>query len=193
MGFVFLFFYIKNRFSDIKKYKIKSKLAPHIPVYLRPSVLMRVGLSGCRTIGPSDYRAVGLSGRRNIRRSSLWHTVRPLFLREGAKRVIFCHITVILQYCCNKTIARSGDMCKHDSCILSLVIKCFGITNTSLQNFAVRVSSVKTKTVREVFTETIFVNKINIHVSSLFLSLLLSKYFKITVILSQILFLHLHL
>ena len=30
---------------------------------------MGVGLSGCRTIGPSDYRAVGLSGRRNIRRS----------------------------------------------------------------------------------------------------------------------------
>ena len=26
-----------------------------------------VGLSGCRTIGSSDYRAVGISGRRNIR------------------------------------------------------------------------------------------------------------------------------
>ena len=61
-----LFFYIKNRFSDIKKYKIKSKMAPNIPMYLRPSLLMRVGLSGCRTIGRSDYRAVGLSGCRTI-------------------------------------------------------------------------------------------------------------------------------
>ena len=33
-------------------------MAPHIPMYLQPSVLMRVGLS--------DYRAVGLSGRRTI-------------------------------------------------------------------------------------------------------------------------------
>ena len=59
-------FYIKNQFSDIKKYKIKSKMAPHIPMYLRTSVLIRVGLSGCRTIGLSDYRAVGLSGCRTI-------------------------------------------------------------------------------------------------------------------------------
>ena len=28
--------------------------------------------------------------------------------------------------------------------ISSLVIKCFGITNTSVQNFAIRISSVKT-------------------------------------------------
>ena len=31
-----------------------------------------------------------------------------------------------------------------DSSIFSLVIKCFGITNTSVQNFAIRISSVKT-------------------------------------------------
>ena len=36
--------------------------------------------------------------------------------------------------------------------ILSLVIKCFGITNTSVQNFAILISSVKTVT--EVFAET---------------------------------------
>ena len=48
-------------------------------------------------------------------------------------------------------IARSGDMYKDDSGISSLVIKCLGITNTSWQNFAVRISSVKTI---EVFTET---------------------------------------
>ena len=35
-------------------------------MYLRPSVLMVVGLSGCRTIGLSDYRVVGLSGCRTI-------------------------------------------------------------------------------------------------------------------------------
>ena len=38
-----------------------------IPMYLRPSLQMGVGLSGCRNIGPSDYRAVGLLGPRNIR------------------------------------------------------------------------------------------------------------------------------
>ena len=73
--------YKKYRFSDIKK--IQNKLVKRrlmddnslncmrttFPMYLRTPVLLGVGLSGCRTIGPSDYRAVGLSGRRNIRRS----------------------------------------------------------------------------------------------------------------------------
>ena len=35
-------------------------------------------------------------------------------------------------------------MYRDYSGILSLVIKCFGITNTSVQNFATRISSVKT-------------------------------------------------
>ena len=35
-------------------------------------------------------------------------------------------------------------MSEDDLDILCLVIKCFGITNTSVQNFAVRISSVKT-------------------------------------------------
>ena len=35
-------------------------------------------------------------------------------------------------------------MYNDDSGILNLVMKCVGITNTSLQNFAVRISSVKT-------------------------------------------------
>ena len=43
-------------------------------------------------------------------------------------------------------------MCKDDSGILRLVIKCFGITNTSVQNFAIRISFVKNCT--EVFSET---------------------------------------
>ena len=67
-------FLIKNRFSDIKKYRINSKTVPHrwyyslnctgttFPMYVWPSVLM----SMCRTIGPSDYRAVKLSGRWTI-------------------------------------------------------------------------------------------------------------------------------
>ena len=41
-------------------------------------------------------------------------------------------------------IARSGDMYRDDVVILSLVIKCFGITNTSVQNFAILISNVKT-------------------------------------------------
>ena len=35
-------------------------------------------------------------------------------------------------------------MYRDDSGILSLVIKCFSITNTSVQNFDIRISSVKT-------------------------------------------------
>ena len=65
-------------------------------------------------------------------------------LSKGAKRTIIDHITVIMQYCWDKTIARSGDMYKDNSGIFSLVMKCFGITNTSVQNFAIRMSSVKT-------------------------------------------------
>ena len=74
---------------------------------------------------------------------NLNHTVLPLVLSKGAKRRIFYHITVILRYCLEKTIAWRGDIYKDDSSILSLVIKCFGTTNTSVENFAVRISSVK--------------------------------------------------
>ena len=74
----------------------------------------------------------------------MYHTVQRLVLSKGAKRTKFYHISVILQYCWDETIARSGDMYRDDSGILSLVIKCFGITNTSVQNFAIRISSVKT-------------------------------------------------
>ena len=35
-------------------------------------------------------------------------------------------------------------MCRDDLDISTLVIKCFDITNTSVQNFAIRISSVKT-------------------------------------------------
>ena len=41
-------------------------------------------------------------------------------------------------------IARSRDMYRDVSGIFSLVIKRFGITNTPVQNFAIRISSVKT-------------------------------------------------
>ena len=70
-----------------------------------------------------------------------------------------------MQYCLEKTIARSGDMYKDDSGIFNLVIKCFGITNTSVQNFAIRISSVKTvpKFLRKL---KVFINKFNIDVSS---------------------------
>ena len=52
--------------------------------------------------------------------------------------------------------------------IFSLVIKCFGITNTSVQNFAIRISSVKT--VPKCLRKLIFFNKFDIHVSSLLMS-----------------------
>ena len=72
------------------------------------------------------------------------HTIQRLMLSKDAKLTIFYHITVILQYCWDKTVARSGDMYRGDSGILTLVIKCFGITNTSVQNFTFRISSVQT-------------------------------------------------
>ena len=65
-------------------------------------------------------------------------------LSKGAKRTIIYQITVIMQYCWNKTIAQSGNMHKDDSGMLSLVIKCFIITNTSVQNFAIPISCVNT-------------------------------------------------
>ena len=61
-------------------------------------------------------------------------------------------------------------MYSDDSGIFILVIKCFCITNTSVQNLAIRISSVKTT---EVFAETkSFLNKFNIDVilSSLLMS-----------------------
>ena len=59
-------------------------------------------------------------------------------------------------------------MYRDDSGIFSLVIKCFGITNTFVQNFAIRISSVKTapKCLRKLS----FFNKFNIDVSSLLMS-----------------------
>ena len=36
-------------------------------------------------------------------------------LSKGAKETKFYHITVILQYCLDKTIARIGDMYMDDS------------------------------------------------------------------------------
>ena len=57
-------------------------------------------------------------------------TVQRPMSSECAKRTMFYHITVILQYCWDKTIPGVDD-----SGILCLVIKYFGITNTSVQNF----------------------------------------------------------
>ena len=110
-----------------------------------------------------------------------YQTVQRLMLSKGAKWTIFYHITVILQYCWVKTIARSGDMYRDDLGIVSLVIKCFGITNTSVQNFAIRISSFKTVP-KCLLKLKVFFNKFNIDVSSLLMSPLRSificqKYF----------------
>ena len=72
------------------------------------------------------------------------HTTKRIMLSKGAKWTIFYRITVILQYCWDKTIARSGDINRDASGIFSLVIKRFCITKTSVQNSAIRISSVKT-------------------------------------------------
>ena len=72
-------------------------------------------------------------------------------------------------------------MYRVDLGILSLVIKCCSITNTSVQNFAIRNSSVKTvtKCLRKL---RVFFNKFNIDVSSLLMSsrraiIICQKYF----------------
>ena len=60
-------------------------------------------------------------------------------------------------------------MYRDGSGIFSLVIKCFDITNTSVQNFAFRISSVKTvlKCLQKL---KVFFNKFNIDISSLLMS-----------------------
>ena len=126
----------------------------------------------------------------------LYHTVQRLMLSKGAKRTKFCDNTVILQYCWDKTIAWSGDMYRDDSGILRFVIKCFSITNTSVQNFAIRISSVKT--VPKCLRKLSFLNTFNIYVSSLLMSslraiVICQKYFGNHVISSQIHFLLLYL
>ena len=51
-------------------------------------------------------------------------------------------------------------MCRDDKGISSFVIKCFGITNTSVQNFAIQISS--GKTVPKCLRKLIFFNKFNV-------------------------------
>ena len=81
-------------------------------------------------------------------------------------------------------------MYKDDSGVLSLIIKCFGITNISVQKFAIRISSVKTvqKCLQKL---NVFFNKFNIDISSLLMSslcviVICQKYFGNHVILSEI-------
>ena len=76
----------------------------------------------------------------------MFQTVQRLMPSKGAKRTIFYHITVILQYCWDKTIAWSRDMYMPRDYlgISSLVIKCFCITNNSVQNLVIRISTGKT-------------------------------------------------
>ena len=102
-------------------------------------------------------------------RIHLLHTAQRLMISKSTKRAKVYHITVILQYCWDKTIARGRDMYSDDSGILSLVIKCFGITNTSVQKFAIWTSSVQKST--EVFAENkSSLNKFNIDVSYVLMS-----------------------
>ena len=133
----------------------------------------------------------------SVRCSRHIHTVQRLMLSKGAKRTIFYHITVIMQYCWDKTIAWSGDMHRDDFGIFTLVIICFGITNTSVQNFATRISSVKTvpKCLQKL---KVFFNKFTIDVSFLLISSLLAtvicqKYFGIMWFCLKSIFLHLYL
>ena len=70
------------------------------------------------------------------------------------------------------------------------VIKCFGITNTSVQNFAVRISSVKTvpKCLRKlkVFLANLIIDVSSLLISSLRAIVICQKYYGNHVISSQI-------
>ena len=100
-----------------------------------------VGTQSYRIYYQTTYHEQDCNGKM-----SHWiiHTIQRLMLSKGAKRTIFYNITVSLQYCWDKTIARSDDMYRDASGLFSLVIKRFGNTNTSVQNFDIRISSVKT-------------------------------------------------
>ena len=75
------------------------------------------------------------------------HTVQRLMSSKGAKRTILYHITVIMPYCLDKTIARSGDMYRDDLDILSLVILKMFLHNKYFgTKFRFSNSSVKTVT-----------------------------------------------
>ena len=81
-------------------------------------------------------------------------------------------------------------MFRDDSGIFSLVIKCFSIINTSVHNFAIRISSFKTvpKCLRKL---KVFFNKSSIDVLSLLMSslraiVICQKYYANRVISSQI-------
>ena len=65
-------------------------------------------------------------------------------LRSKMNIILPYHSNYRMQYCWDKTIAQSGDRYRDDSGIFSLVIENFGITNTSVQNFAIRISSIIT-------------------------------------------------
>ena len=60
-------------------------------------------------------------------------------LSKGAKRTIFYHIAVILQYCWDKTITRSGDMYRDHLGIhvFTLVIKCYLTRGVVLCNYSI--------------------------------------------------------
>ena len=110
------------------------------------------------------------------------HTVQ-VFLSKSAKR-FFYHTTVILQYW-DKTIARSGDVYEDEKGILSLVIKYFGITNTSVQNFPVWFSCHKTAPKYLWKLNVLWTNVMYMHrllISPLRAIVICQNYFRITVI-----------
>ena len=92
------------------------------------------------------------SGLTNL--SARYNTVQCLFPSEDVKARISDHIRLILQYCWDKTIARSGDMYEDNSGISNFVTKCFGITNTLKKN-SIRISTlIISYNCTEVFAET---------------------------------------
>ena len=86
-------------------------------------------------------------------------------------------------------------MYRGDLCTLSLVNKCFGITNTSVQNFAFRISSVETvpKCLQKLKLKQNNIDVSFLLISSLCAIVTFQKYFENHVISSQIhLFARLH-
>ena len=89
-------------------------------------------------------------------------------LSKGAKRTLFYHFTVILQYCWDKTIARSGDM------YMIQVYSVWSLNVSASQTLRYKISLFEFPLLilYQVFAETkrFFFNKFNIDVSSLLMS-----------------------
>ena len=79
-----------------------------------------------------------------IKDANNFDKTRTVCISSKVAKNEFNHSILFSHYCRDKTIAWSGDVNEDAKSIVSLFIKHSSMINTSVQNFAVRISSVKT-------------------------------------------------